>query len=223
MNERLFPPNRYARLVKRVAPHEILTMLSPMDESVRYQWIAAHILPYRSEVRSWLRRRLGSLHPNDIDDVMQEAFARIWEADFSTIRNGRAYLYTTVSNLLAEYVRRRRIVPIELLGEIEALSIISEEPGPDRRVSARQELERIRAIVATLPGQCRRVFELRKFDGLSHKEVAQQMGLSQKTVENHLTRALARIYAALADTASTEAAGGTTPATHDMDNLRGID
>ena len=223
MNERPFPPNRPVRLAKRVAPHEILTMLSPMDESVRYQWIAAHILPYRSEVRSWLRRRLGSLHPNDIDDVMQEAFARIWEADFSTIRNGRAYLYTTVGNLLAEYVRRRRIVPIELLGEIEALSIISEEPGPDRRVSARQELERIRAIVATLPSQCRRVFELRKFDGLSHKEVARDMGLSLKTVENHLTRALARIYAALADTTSTEAADEAAPATHDMDNFRGID
>jgi RNA polymerase sigma factor (sigma-70 family) len=194
-----------------------------MDDSVRYQWIATHILPYRSEVRGWLRRRLGSLQQNDIDDVLQEAFARIWEADFSTIHNGRAYLYTTVSNLLAEYVRRRRIVPIELLGEIEALSIISEEPGPERRVSARQELERIRAIVAKLPTQCRRVFELRKFDGLSHKEVARQMGLSEKTVENHLTRALARVAAALADTASSEAASGTTPATHGMDILRGID
>ena len=88
-------------------------------------------------------------------------------------------------------------MPIELLGEIDSLSIVSDEPGPDRRVSARQELDRLRAIVATLPAQCRQVFELRKFEGLSHREIAERMGLSEKTIENHLTRALARVTEAL--------------------------
>src|SRR5882757_10585905 len=171
-----------------------------MDERARYRWIAANILPYEPELRGWLRRRLRALGDNDVDDLVQEAFARIWAADFATIRNGRAYLYATVRHLLAEYARRSRIVPIELLGEIDSLNLISDEPGPERRVAARQELDRLRAIVAALPDQCRRVFELRKFDGLSHREVAQRMGLSQKTVENHLTRALARIGAVLAAT-----------------------
>jgi RNA polymerase sigma factor (sigma-70 family) len=169
-----------------------------VDDLARYRWIAAHILPYQPELRGWLRHRLGSLADNDIDDLVQEALARIWAADFSTIRNGRAYLYATVRHLLAEYARRRRIVPIELLGEIDSLNIISDEPGPDRRVGARQELERLRAIVASLPVQCRRAFELRKFEDLSHQEVARRMGLSEKTVENHLTRALARITQVLA-------------------------
>ena len=169
-----------------------------MDEAARYRWIAAHILPYEPELRSWLRRRLGPFNGNDGDDVVQEALARIWAADFSAVRNGRAYLYATVRHLLAEYARRSRIVPIELLGEIDSLSIISDEPGPDRRVGARQELDRLRAIVAALPTQIRRVFELRKFEGLSHREIAQRMGLSEKTIENHLTRALARITEALA-------------------------
>jgi RNA polymerase sigma factor (sigma-70 family) len=171
---------------------------SIMDDPARYRWIAAHILPYEPELRGWLRRRLGSFNANDADDLVQEAFARIWAADFSTIRNGRAYLYTTVRHLLAEYARRRRIVPIELLGEIDSLNIVSDEPGPDRRMGARQELDRLRAIVAALPAQCRRVFELRKFEGLSHREVAHRMGLSEKTIENHLTRALARITNVLA-------------------------
>ncbi len=164
----------------------------------RYRWIAAQILPHEPELRGWLRRRLGSFEKNDIDDVVQEVFARIWAADFARIRNGRAYLFATTRHLLGEYARRSRIVRIELLGEIGSLNLISEEPGPERRVSARQELERLQAIVASLPAQCRRVFELLKFGGLSHRDVAQQMGLSEKTVENHLTRALARIGAALA-------------------------
>ena len=169
-----------------------------MDDPARNRWIAANILPHEPELRGWLRRRLRAFGDNDVDDLVQEAFARIWAADLAAIRNGRAYLYATVRHLLAEYARRSRIVPIELLGEIDSLNLISEEPGPERRVGARQELDRLRAIVAALPEQCRRVFELRKFDGLSHREVAARMGLSEKTVENHLTRALARIGETLA-------------------------
>jgi len=166
-----------------------------MNESSRYQWIAAHILPHEAGLRAWLRRRLASLTADDIDDLVQEAFARIWTADFRAIRNGRAYFYATITHLLGEYARRRRIVPIELLGEIESLNLISEEPGPEQRVGARQELQRLRSIVASLPPQCRRAFELRKFAGLSLKEVGAHMGVSEKTVENHLTRAFARISA----------------------------
>jgi RNA polymerase sigma factor (sigma-70 family) len=169
-----------------------------MDEPARYRWIAAHVLPYEPELRGWLRRRLRALSDSDADDLVQEAFARIWAADFSTIRNARAYLYATVRHLLAEYARRSRIVPIELLGEIDSAHLISDEPGPDRWVGARQELDRLRAIVAALPVRCRRVFELRKFEGLSHRDVAQRMGISEKTVENHLTRALTRIGKVLA-------------------------
>jgi len=169
-----------------------------MDDPARNRWIAANILPHEPELRGWLRRRLRAFGDNDVDDLVQEAFARIWAADLATIRNGRAYLYATVRHLLAEYARRSRIVPIELLGEIDSLNLISEEPGPERRVGARQELDRLRAIVAALPEQCRRVFELRKFDGLSHRDIAARMGLNEKTVENHLTRALARIVETLA-------------------------
>jgi RNA polymerase sigma factor (sigma-70 family) len=195
-----------------------------MDESARYRWIAAHILPHEPELRGWLRRRLGSFNDNDVDDLVQESFARIWAADFSTIRNGRAYLYATVRHLLAEYARRSRIVPIELLGEIDSLNLISDEPGPERRVGARQELDRLRAIVAALPVQRRRVFELRKFEGLSHRDVAERMGLSEKTVENHLTRALARIGEALSASASTrESAHLESPAKSADDADRGHD
>src|ERR1700733_3263535 len=152
-----------------------------MDDPARYRWIATHILFIESELRGWLRRRMHVLVDSDVDDLVQEAFARIWKADFSTIHNGRAYFYATVRHLLAEYARRSRIVPIELLGEIDSLNIISDEPEPDRRVGARQELDRLRAIVATLPAQCRRVFELRKYEGLSQRDVAQRMNLSEKT------------------------------------------
>jgi RNA polymerase sigma factor (sigma-70 family) len=169
-----------------------------MDNPARYRWIATHVLCHESELRGWLRRRMHVLADSDVDDLVQEAFARIWKADFSTIHNGRAYFYATVRHLLAEYARRSRIVPIELLGELDSLNLISDEPSVERRVGARQELDQLRLIVEALPAQCRLVFELRKFEGLAHKEIARRMGISEKTVGNHLTRALAQIGEALA-------------------------
>lgn len=167
-----------------------------MQDHDRLRWVATHILPLEGEVRSWLRLHASSLNASDVDDLIQEAYARLWKAKFSEVTHARAYFYTIVRNLLAEWARRARVVPMERMGEIEALRIISDEPGPERRISARQELERLLQIIATLPKQCRRAFQLRKFDGLSQREIASVMGITEKTVEKHLAKALLRITAA---------------------------
>jgi len=86
---------------------------------------------------------------------------------------------------------------MERLGEIDALLIPSEEPGPDRRVSARQELEKLERIVAELPEQCRRAFQLQKFQNLSQRQIAVEMNITEKTVEKHLAVALVRVLDAL--------------------------
>src|SRR5262249_1396549 len=123
--------------------------------------------------------------------------ARLLIVEFNRIANGRGYLFAVIRSLLLQQARRARIVPMERLGEIDALRIPSEEPGPDRRVSAQQELARLMRIVETLPEQCRRAFELQKFHGLSRREIALEMNIAEKTVERHLGLALARVLDAL--------------------------
>ena len=168
-----------------------------MDDPSRHRWVATYILPHEGEVRGWLRRHVRTLNGHDVDDLMQEAYARLWTAEYSKITNGRSYLFAVIRNLLLEQARHARIVPMERLGEIEALLIPSEEPGPDRRVNARQELERLERIVAGLPEQCRRAFQLKKFQNLSQREIALEMDISEKTVEKHLAVALDRVLDAL--------------------------
>lgn len=179
-----------------------------MNDRTRQLWLATHILPFEGEVRGWLRRHVHTLSAVDVDDVVQEAYARLWLADFARIGNGRSYLYAVVRNLLLEHARRARIVPMERLGEIEALRIPSEEPGPERQVSARQELERLERLVEGLPEQCRRAFTLQKFRGLSQREIATEMQISEKTVEKHLASALVRVVEALS---GGESAGTARP------------
>jgi RNA polymerase sigma-70 factor (ECF subfamily) len=184
-----------------------------MDEQARYQWIAAHILPYEGEVRGWLRRHVRTLTASDVDDLLQEAYARLWPADFARIANGRSYLYTVVRNLVAEQARRARIIPMERMGEIESLHITSIDSEPERRVSARQELARLQAIIASLPTQCRRAFELQKLHGLSQREIAHEMQISEKTVEKHLARALARVIELMSEEGGANAKADATRGT----------
>lgn len=167
-------------------------------------------------MRSWLRRHVHRLSETDIDDLMQDAYTRLWTAEYTRIANGRSYLFTTVRNLLMEQARRARIVPMERLTEIEALRIPSEEPGPDRRVSAQMELERLERIVAQLPEQCRRAFELQKFQHRSQREIAFEMRITEKTVEKHLATALARIIDAFRDE-DRRATQSASPGTADHD------
>jgi RNA polymerase sigma factor (sigma-70 family) len=168
-----------------------------LDDPARHHWVASYILPHEGEVRGWLRRHVRTLNVHDIDDLLQEAYTRLWTAEYAHITNGRGYLFAVIRNLLLEQARHARIVPMERLGEIDALLIPSEEPGPDRRAIARQELERLERVVAELPEQCRRAFQLQKFQSLSQKEIAVEMNIAEKTVEKHLAVALVRVLDAL--------------------------
>jgi RNA polymerase sigma-70 factor (ECF subfamily) len=167
----------------------------------RTLWIATQILPLEQEVRRWLRRHVRTLSAEDSDDLIQEAYARVWRSDISKIASARGYFYVTLRNLLTEHARRARIVPMERLGEIEVLRIPSEEPGPERRVSARQSVERLERIVEALPEQAKTAFQLQKFRGLSRQEIAVEMNISEKTVEKHLATALMRVLEAMKDEA----------------------
>ena len=137
----------------------------------RCQWIADHILPWEAEVRRWLRRYTRTLFADDIDDLIQEAYARLWSTDLTRIRNGRSFLYAVVRNALQDQRRRACVVQIECMAEMDALDV-DETPGPERWVSARQQYELLLRVLEMLPPQRRRVYQLRKFEGLSQREVA---------------------------------------------------
>jgi RNA polymerase sigma factor (sigma-70 family) len=164
--------------------------------SLRHRWIADHILPWEAEVRRWLSRYTRTLLAQDIDDLIQEAYARLWRADFTRVRNGRTFLYSVVRNALQDQLRRARVVQIECVAEIESFKA-DEAPGPERWVSAHQQYEHLLRVLKTLTPQRQTVYQLRKFEGLSLREIAGKLGLAEKTVENLLRLAQAQVMEAL--------------------------
>lgn len=161
----------------------------------RRQWIADHVLPWEPYIRRWLRR-YARISPEEVDDLIQEAYSRLCGVDFSRITGARHFFQRIVRNRFLDARRRARVVEIECMGELGALPI--EEPhGTERVVSARQEYERLLVVLQTLSPQQRAVFEFRVFQGLSVEAIGRHMGIGEKTVQTHWQRARVRVLRAI--------------------------
>lgn len=129
-------------------------------------------------------------------DLAQESYARVYAAERSgtLVRDPRALLYRTARNLLTDRYRRDASAA-QFLGVDSAELEPDAQQGPavhepEVALATRQHFERIAQVVDGLPPRCREAFILVKFDGLTHAETAQRMGISVKTVEMQIQIAL---------------------------------
>lgn len=160
------------------------------------QWVAAKVMPHEPAVRAYLRRRL--VPQDEIDDLIQEGYCRL--ANIETpelIVSPGGFFLTTVRNLLTNQRTRAAVVRIDAMAELEDIAGPDTEPSPEARAGDRRELERVHALIATLPDRCRQVVELRKIEGLSQRDVAARLGITETIVENEGSRAVRLILEGL--------------------------
>lgn len=137
-------------------------------------------------LRDYVLRLVASA--DTADEIVQEAFLRTYQ-NAERVDTPRAFLFTTARNLASSSRRTAKAHKTETLGDLEPLGVESNE-GPEQRAMDDEELRLLREAVAQLPSQCGAVFSLRVFHACSYKEIAQRLGLSPRTVENHIARAL---------------------------------
>ncbi|MBL8267757.1 RNA polymerase sigma factor [Steroidobacter sp.] len=128
--------------------------------------------------------------PDEVDDLMQETFLHVWVSRQETeVNSPQAYLFQTARHVAIDSLRQRSVrrLRTELAGQESALLVA---PASDRSLEIREELERVLSVIERLPPQCGKVFLLRKLHGLSHREIATRLGISVRTVENHIARAM---------------------------------
>ncbi|EXF46630.1 RNA polymerase sigma-70 factor, ECF subfamily, HasI [Pseudomonas sp. BAY1663] len=160
--------------------------------------LKALFLRHGNAVRNLLLRR--SRDPQLASDLTQESFLRLAEqARNGPVDNSPAYLFRIAQNLLIDHIRqqqRRRTdsQPNEAIAHIE-----DETPDLERQLAARQRLKKIREAVAELPPRTQQIFRLNRLQGLTYAEVARHLGISDSSVQKHLTRALQHVAERLRD------------------------
>lgn len=141
---------------------------------------------------------LHYLHDLDeAEDIVQDCFVRLLESDkrhfqccqsfesHSLNQQLKSILYTSVRNACIDVLRRKNpilknVSPYDLQGEI------SDEQAVD---SSSREAE-LWAAIEQLPDRCREIFLMSKRDGMTYREIAEELGLSEKTVEHQISKAL---------------------------------
>jgi RNA polymerase sigma factor (sigma-70 family) len=154
-------------------------------------WFNAEVKPHEASLKSYLRNLFPSLP--DIDDYVQESYVRLIKAkEKGRISYVKAFLFTTARNAALDFFRRRKVVTIDQVADLETLHVIDDKPGVAETVSKQQELAMLADAVKALPHRCRQVLTLRLLYGLSHKEIAADLGISTHTVKAQLAKGMRR-------------------------------
>ena len=106
---------------------------------------------------------------------------------------------------------------IETFADMDTLAPTIDELSPERHLTARSELRLLQAALNLLPARCREVVELRKIEGLSQREVAARMGITEDTVERQVSKGVRALAVALQATGL----GGSGEAPRAATGLRG--
>lgn len=150
-------------------------------------WFVREVLAHEGALMRFLHRNWRD--HDEVGDLRQEIYVRIYEAAGNRLPDSpKAFLFATARHLLADRVRRQRIVSITAVGDLEQLNVLKDEIGPDRWLGGRQTLQRLADAIDRLPDRCREVVWLRRVEDLPQKEIARRLGISEKTVEKHIAK-----------------------------------
>jgi RNA polymerase sigma factor (sigma-70 family) len=168
-------------------------------------WFVQEVLPLEGVLERFLRRNWRD--PDEIADLRQEVYARVFDGCAEKRpESAQAFVLSTARNLLIDRARRAQIVSIETYADMDALAPSVDDLSPERHLAARSELRLLQVALNLLPARCREVIELRKIEGLSQREVAARMGITEDTVERQVSKGVRALAVALQSTGHGSAA-----------------
>ena len=159
-----------------------------MDDSLD-AWFTREILAHEDALVRYLTRVWSNR--DEILDLRQDAYVRVYEAaKKSRPLSPKSFLFTTARHLITDRIRRKRIVAIDSVADMDVLNVLIEEISPEQRSSSHQELRLLAQAIDRLPPKCREVVWMRRVNDLPQKEVAIRLGISQKSVEKHVMKGM---------------------------------
>src|SRR5689334_17981595 len=168
-------------------------MSSQAPRSAAGSFVAQVVLAYGSQLHRFLLRRLH--RKEDAADVAQEVYMRLLRLPRTDlIRKPQAYVYFVASQVAAEHRMREKNEPLAFNSDaLERLTDVAAYARPDDVAESLDTDKELKRLLGKLTQTHRNVLILRKRDGLSTKEIARELQLSEHTVKKYLFQAMARM------------------------------
>ncbi|WP_339882661.1 RNA polymerase sigma-70 factor [Polaribacter vadi] len=137
------------------------------------------------------------------EEIIQDVFIDLWNnrKKIQITISFQAYLYACTRYKVFAQFRKKKIIRVELFDDLIKRFHYS---TPETEIIHKELVSQIDSIVNTLPKKCRIVYKMSRFKQMSHKEIAEKLNISTKTIENHITHALRKIKIALGYSFSVE-------------------
>lgn len=156
-----------------------------LDDATLEAWFSQEVFPLERSLTRFIRRHWR--RESEVLDLRQEVYARVYEAARGGLpRQAGPFVFTVARNHLINCARRARIVSFDQVADLEAMEVQPDLLTPERRLLAREELQRFEAGLERLPDRCREVVRLRKLEGLTTRQTADRLQIASGTVEQQL-------------------------------------
>lgn len=150
------------------------------------EWFIREIIPLEPMLERFLRRSWRNW--DEIQDLRQDAYVRVYErALVDKPFNPRHFLFQVARNLMIDRARHNSVLSFDACADFDEVEGNSEQNDAEGQLAAQQEVLLLRSAISGLPTRCREVVTLRKVEGLSQREVARKMGITEDTVERQVS------------------------------------
>ena len=176
-----------------LANETIGTLLAQRDETAFEQVFKTYFKRLHAYAFTILRDEV------EAEEMVQQVFFKLWERNENLSLTGSvsAYLYRAVHNESLNYIKHQKVRSNHQLHV--AYSMKNEVEHPAKKVMAGELEKKIHTALNELPEQCRTIFQMSRFDELKYREIADKLGISVKTVENQMGKALKLLREKLVD------------------------
>jgi RNA polymerase sigma-70 factor (ECF subfamily) len=175
--------DRQSAGVMRSAAHD-----SGGDSHIRSRDVASLFQQHNQLLLRFLRARLGSEH--EAKEVAQEAYVRLLQLDRTgAVSFLRSYLFKVAMNLAIDRLRERTRHPVHD-DPIELFEELEDTLGPEREAIATEQLRLLNIALAELPPKCRDALVLHRYHDKTQREIAAELGISERTIRTYLVQAM---------------------------------
>lgn len=161
--------------------------MSAQDDSYAHQ-VEGYYSAHHGWIQAWLSKRLGNV--SDAADLAHDVFLRLLSKprQFDSDSHARAYLHAMSRHVCVDFWRRREVEQawLDVLASRPEICTPSEE----HRAMVLEALQQVHSMLARLPEQVAEAFLLAQLQGLTYREIAVQLGVSERTVTKYLAQAM---------------------------------